>query len=191
MAGCAANEYDFSCPLSLVSPPTQTMSTYTPFNRLIHKIASSTWGARLFSPLLPYGDRAIFRVTNGRHTLTSWLSGLQVIMLTTTGAKTGQPRTVPLVCIPHPSGAGLALIASNWGNKRPPAWYFNLRTNPQATGTIAGITRTYVAHEATAEEYETLWTTAEAIYLGFPRYKERAERHIPIMVLVEKERGGD
>jgi deazaflavin-dependent oxidoreductase (nitroreductase family) len=160
-------------------------------NRFIHKVASSTVGARLFSPVLPYADRAVFRMTHGRHTLSSWLSGLEIIMLTTKGAKSGQLRTVPLASIPHPNGVDVAVIASNWGNKRPPAWYFNLRTNPQATGTIAGTTRTYVAHEATAEEYETLWTTAEAIYLGFPRYKERAERHIPIMVLVEKERGGD
>ena len=105
-------------------------------------------------------------------------------MLTTTGAKSGEPRTVPLVCIPHTAvPTGFAIIASNWGNKRPPAWYFNLRANPRAVGVMGGISQTYVAHEATAAEYDHFWATAEATYIGFPRYKERAGRLIPIMVL--------
>lgn len=160
------------------------MPTYTPLNRFIHKIASSKWGAKIFSRILPYGDNAVFRLTNGRHTIASWLSGLRVVMLTTTGAKSGEPRTVPLVCIPHTAvPTGFAIIASNWGNKRPPAWYFNLRANPRAVGVMGGISQTYVAHEATAAEYDHFWATAEATYIGFPRYKERAGRLIPIMVL--------
>ena len=159
------------------------MPHYTHFNRLIHRLASSTWGARLFSPILPYADKAVFRLTNGRATFASWAAGLTIVMLTTTGAKTGQPRTVPLAAIPHPNGQDWAVIASNWGNPRPPAWYHNLRAHPQASGTIAGVAQTYVAHEATADEYDQLWTTAAAIYPGFPHYKERAARHIPIIVL--------
>lgn len=161
------------------------MPTYTPFNRFIHALAASSWGAPIFARLLHPVDRAVFKLTSGRHTFASWVSGLQVVMLTTTGAKSGQPRTVPLVCIPHATNpACFALIASNWGNKRPPAWYFNLRANPRATGTIAGVAQQYIAHEATAAEYAAFWATAEATYIGFPRYKVRAERHLPIMVLL-------
>jgi deazaflavin-dependent oxidoreductase (nitroreductase family) len=117
--------------------------------------------------------------------MTSLLAGLPVVLVTTTGAKTGRPRTLPLLCIRDESDPNtFALIASNWGQRRNPAWYYNLKTNPRATCTIEGRTGEYIAHEATGEEYERFWRYAENIYIGYPRYKQRAgRRHIPIMVM--------
>ncbi len=77
-----------------------------------------------------------------------------------------------------------ALIASNWGQRRHPAWYYNLKANPQARVTIDGQARDYRAQEATDEEYERFWNYARETYFGFDLYRKRAgDRHIPILVL--------
>src|SRR5262245_20064927 len=94
-----------------------------------------------------------FQTECGRATLTSALAGLAVVLLTTTGAKSGLPRTLPLLCIrDERSPSTFALVASNWGQTHYPAWYFNLKANPQAVGSIRGQVQTYVAHEASGEE---------------------------------------
>src|SRR5947209_1572003 len=78
----------------------------------------------------PHLDRPIHRLTRGRHTMGSLLSGLPVVMLTTTGARSGKPRTVPILGIPVQGG--VAVIASNWGQQHHPSWYHNLRAHPEA-----------------------------------------------------------
>ena len=85
----------------------------------------------------------------------------------------------------HPNDPDyLAIIASNWGQKHYPAWYFNLKANPNATGVINGSTYSYLSREASGAEYDKFWQTASKMYIGFPRYKERASNlHIPIMIL--------
>ena len=85
----------------------------------------------------------------------SWLSGLPVVMLTTTGARTGQQRTLPVIAVPD--GDNLVVIASNWGQRRHPAWYHNLRAHPEATVTVGGVSRRVRAHEAVGEERDRLW----------------------------------
>ena len=80
--------------------------------------------------VLHHLDRLIYRLTRGRHTLSSRVSGLPVVMLTTTGAKTGQQRTSPVLGVPD--GEDLVVIASNWGQRHHPAWYHNLRAQAPA-----------------------------------------------------------
>ncbi len=154
-------------------------------HRITIAIAASRPGSWLFARILHHIDPLVFKLTGGRHTLTSVLAGLPVIMLTTIGRKSGQPRTLPLLGIRDPDHPGtLAVIASNWGQARNPGWYYNLKAHPQAQVALAGETRAYRAHEAEGEEYKRFWRLAEATYPGFPRYKKRAAgRHIPIMAL--------
>lgn len=118
-------------------------------------------------------------------TLTHYLSGLPVVLLTTTGARSGLPRSIPLAYIRDPNDPDLfAVIASNLGQPHHPAWYYNLKANPHAKGAIENQVKAYIAHEAKDEEYARFWQYASEIYLGFPLYQQRAgERHIPIMVL--------
>jgi deazaflavin-dependent oxidoreductase (nitroreductase family) len=107
-------------------------------------------------------------------------------LVTTTGARTGKPRTLPLLCIRNKDDPTLfALIASNWGQRHYPAWYYNLKVHPQVTCTLAGQVGRYVAREAVAEEYERFWRYAADTYLGYPMYKQRigGRRRIPIMVM--------
>ncbi len=112
------------------------------------------------------------------------LTGLPVVMVTTTGARTGQHRTSPLAPIPDPERVGrFALIASNFGQHRLPAWYFNLKKNPRAVCSADGRGVPYVAHEAAGDEYDRFWGYAVDIYFGYALYKQRAGRRIPIMVM--------
>jgi deazaflavin-dependent oxidoreductase (nitroreductase family) len=158
---------------------------YSFFHSFMQKIASSRLGAWLLARTLHRSDRIFLKVSKGRTTLSGILTGLPVVVLTTTGAKSGLPRTMPLLCIRASDNSDqLAVIASNWGQRHHPAWYFNLKASPHATCSLGGILGTYLAHEASGDEYDRYWNCAVQTYLGYPLYKQRAgERRIPIMVL--------
>ena len=81
-------------------------------------------------------DRGVYRLTRERATFTSWVAGLPIVMLTTTGAKSGRRCTLPLVALPE--GERLVVIASNYGQSRNPAWYHNLLGQPAGDGLLRG-----------------------------------------------------
>ncbi len=158
---------------------------YSLFHSSMQKIASSPPGAWFFARTEHHFDRVILKLSNNKATLTSILAGLPVVILTSTGAKSGLPRRVPLLCIQDDSDPNkIAVIATNWGQSHYPAWYYNLKANPQATGSINGRKGSYIAHEAEGDEYDKFWQLAENTYMGYPQYKKRiTNRRIPIMVL--------
>ncbi len=148
----------------------------------VQSLVSSAPLAWLFSKFLHTLDRPVLKLSQGRHSLTSLLAGVPVVLLTTTGARSGLPRTLPLVGIPV--NGSIVLIATNWGQKHHPAWYHNLRAHPQVTASVNGQTRTYVARETLGEERQRYWQMGVRIYPGFARYIERSgNRHIPVMLL--------
>lgn len=152
------------------------------FNRFAHSVSSTALGAKIFSYTFHHIDRPILRATNGRFAISAFFVGLPIVTLTTTGAKSGQPRALPLIAIPDKEK--VFLVASNWGGKNYPAWYHNLRAQPRATITYDGETRAFSAHQAQGQEYETYWTRAVELYGGYALYKTRTGgRPIPIMVL--------
>jgi len=161
------------------------MTQHNLFQRLVQNFASTRPGAWFGSHVLHTADRAAFQLSGGRSTLTSHLAGLPMVMLSTTGAKSGLPRTTPLVAIRHEADlCRFALIASNWGQDHHPGWYHNLKANPVATCTIEGVSRAYRAHEASGEEYDYYWQRASQTYFAYTLYKQRVgNRRIPIMVL--------
>ncbi len=157
---------------------------YPAFQALIQKLAATPLGSWLLAHGLRRVDRFIVRISRGRTSLTSMLAGVPVVMVTTTGARSGQPRTSPLLPVYDPAGdSRFALIASNWGKHRLPSWYFNLKKNPQATVAADGRARSYVAREVGGEEYDRFWGYAVDTYFGYALYKQRAKRRIPIVVL--------
>ncbi len=106
------------------------------------------------------------------------------LILTTIGAKSGQPRVTPLIYLPD--GDRVVVIASRGGDMRHPGWYHNLRANPRATLLIGGRSANYQAREASGAEREQLWRRAVALYPGYAVYQRRAaRRQIPVMVLTE------
>lgn len=149
---------------------------------LVTAITSSAPGSWLAAKIAPPLDRWIFRLSNGRTTLSSIVAGVPVILVTTTGAKSGQPRTIPLLGIPD--GENIILIASNWGGKKHPAWYYNLKANPVVQVTGGGQDGTYTAEEVGVGGRERCWQRALAYYPGYNAYERRANgRIIPIIWL--------
>lgn len=155
------------------------------WQRLMQRVPASRLGAWIFSYSLHHIDRVLMSLSNGRLSIPSVLTGLPVVMLTTIGARTGRPRTVPLVGIRD--GDKVVVIGTNFGGSRQPAWYHNLRANPEAKVSLAGNTGTYTAREATPAERDTYWRKGDEIYIGYSAYDKRIRtRSIPIMVLTPK-----
>lgn len=113
------------------------------WQRLIARMASSGPGAWLLSRVMHRLDRGLMRLSGVRLMLPGLVVGVPTILITTTGARSGQPRTLPLVAVPD--GERLILIASNWGGQRNPGWYYNLKANPACEGAVEGESKQYVA----------------------------------------------
>jgi deazaflavin-dependent oxidoreductase (nitroreductase family) len=129
-------------------------------------------------------DRVVFRVTGGRSTAASWVAGLPVVMVTTTGARSGRRVTTPILGVPE--GGSIVVVGSNFGRARHPAWVHNLRADPRARVRIVGGTEhDAVAEEVTGEEWERLLALAAEVYPGFPQYVRRAApRQIRVIRLI-------
>ena len=153
-----------------------------PVRRLIRRMAGTRPMGWFYARTLHHIDRLMYRLTGGRVTFSAWLSGLPVVMLTTTGAKSGQVRTLPLVGIPD--GDDVVVIASNYGQRRNPSWYHNLRAHPQAKLVFDGKAREVLAQELAGEERERYYALGIDIYPGWVQYRERAaHRQIPVIRL--------
>lgn len=150
--------------------------------RLLRRAASTRVTARFSALVLHHLDRPVMRLTRGRSSATSALTGLPVVELTTTGARTGLPRTLPIIGIPD--GDRLVLVASNYGNPRHPAWYHNLRAHPGCTVRFRGEQLSMRAYEAEGEERERLWQLDATVYPTRAAYAQWTDgRRIPVMVL--------
>ncbi len=150
--------------------------------RALRRFAASGPGSWLFARVLHHIDRPVYRLTGGRHTFANLLSGIPVVMLTTTGARSGVRRTVPVLGLPTPDG--LVVIASNFGQARHPAWYHNLRANPEGHVTVNGIKRAFHATEAEGEVRGRIWQEGLKVYPGWSQYERRASnRRIAVFVL--------
>jgi deazaflavin-dependent oxidoreductase (nitroreductase family) len=150
--------------------------------RAVRRFAASGLGSWLFARIAHRIDRPVHRLTRGRHTFASLVTGLPVVMLTTTGARTRRPHTVPLLGIPvH---GGVAVIASNFGQRHHPAWYYNLRAHPDAEVVVDGQHRRVRAVEPDDERRAQIWQDGLRIYPGYGEYERRAaHRRISIFVL--------
>ncbi len=148
---------------------------------VVRRIIATRPAAWALARTIHHLDRAVMRLSGGRTTAAALFSGLPVVTVTTTGAKSGQPRSVPLVAVPD--GDRLILIASNWGQAKHPAWYYNVKAHPDVTVTAGGETRRYVAREVMGEERAACWVRAVAVYPGYEGYAKRAGRGIPVVVV--------
>jgi deazaflavin-dependent oxidoreductase (nitroreductase family) len=155
-----------------------------PLQRAVRGFAATGPGSWFFARALHHIDRPIYRATGGRETLASMLSGLPVVMLTTTGARSGARRTVPVLGLPTPDG--LAVIASNYGQERNPGWYYNLRADPEGEVSVNGVARRFRARVAEGEERARIWQEGLKVYPGWSTYETRAaHREIVVFILDE------
>ena len=143
---------------------------------------------RAVAPLVHVVDQRLLAWSGDRLCLTTLLTGLPVLRITTTGARTGAARTHPLTALRD--GDRLALIGSNFGRRRDPSWVHNLRAHPVAEAYTAGRAERFAARPASSEEYARIWKRAVALYPGYAAYARRASpRKVPIFVLTAVDRG--
>lgn len=122
---------------------------------------------------------ALYRLTRGR--VLGRVAGMPVLLLTTTGRRSGRARTTPLTYFEV--GDDLVVVASNGGEDSAPAWWLNLRDRPQATVTRGTRTQPVTARRATDGEHEQLWPLITAAHPGYAAYARRTTRPIPVVVL--------
>jgi deazaflavin-dependent oxidoreductase (nitroreductase family) len=123
---------------------------------------------------------AVFRVSDGR--LASRGSGMPVLMLTTTGRKSGQKRTTMLTS-PLQDGDRIVLVASKGGADRHPDWFLNLRDDPHVEITLGGTTRPMTARVADPTEKAELWPRIVGDHANYAGYQAKTDREIPVVVL--------
>ena len=152
--------------------------------KLLHRFVMLRSVSAFFASKIHRVDKALLKLTNGRHTLAEIL-GWPIVQITTIGAKTQQPRAMPLIGIIDDEK--IALIASSFGREHNPGWYYNLKAHPECIVQLNGRSGNYIARETEGDEYERFWQLAVSYYAGYEKYKERAaHRHIPVMVLEPK-----
>ena len=155
------------------------MATRNWFTKQAMKFVASPPGAWLYLNVIPVIDRPLLRLTGGRLSVSV---GQPVLLLESTGAKSGMKRETPLVYTAD--GDRVVLIASAGGSPKHPAWYHNIKANPECEITLGGRKRRCIAREAEGEERGKLWAAAVDGYPGFETYQERAgNRRIPVMII--------
>jgi deazaflavin-dependent oxidoreductase (nitroreductase family) len=124
---------------------------------------------------------AVYRASGGR--LGHHLPGLRapMLLLDHVGAKSGKKRTSPLLYMSD--GDDLVIVASKGGYPKHPAWFHNLKANPDTTVQVGTERRQVHARVANAEERKRLWPKAVEVYDGYEQYQARAGREIPLVIL--------
>jgi deazaflavin-dependent oxidoreductase (nitroreductase family) len=123
--------------------------------------------------------RTVLAISGGR--VARRIAGMPVLLLTTTGRKTGKARTVPLTYIED--GDAIVLVASYGGRPHNPDWFENLVAKPEVAVVVGGERRTMTARRATPEERARLWPKVVATYDGYAKYQTKTNREIPLAIL--------
>lgn len=109
------------------------------------------------------------------------MRGMPILILTTVGRKSGQLRETPVMYLQD--GANYVVMASNAGRAGNPAWYGNLRANPEVTIDVGGDTRSAIARDASADERKRLWPLLLEKAPFFDDYQKNTSRVIPMVIL--------
>jgi deazaflavin-dependent oxidoreductase (nitroreductase family) len=129
-----------------------------------------------------FGDEHVrsYRETGGElgH---DWKKGTSILLLTTTGRKSGEQRTTPLIY--GTSGEDFVIVASKGGSDDPPAWYVNLQAQPEVEVQVLDDRFTAHARTATPDEKRELWEQMIAEWPDYEAYQESTDREIPVVLL--------
>lgn len=121
-----------------------------------------------------------YRATGGEEGY-DWQRGTTILLLTTRGRRSGEERTTPLIFRPH--GDGWMVVASKGGSPEPPAWYMNLKADPEVRVQVRGDVFAARARDATADEQPELWREMAAVWPDYDQYRQKTDRAIPVVVL--------
>jgi deazaflavin-dependent oxidoreductase (nitroreductase family) len=136
--------------------------------------------ARPFLKLMSRANTWVFRATGGRIG-SRFPGGAPIGLLTTTGRRSGRPRTAPLLYLAD--GERLVVVASQGGLPRHPLWYENLAGHPEVEFRTPQGSRRYRARTASAEEKAAYWPRLCALYPSYDAYQKRTDRDIPVVLL--------
>lgn len=121
-----------------------------------------------------------YRATDGEEG-HDWQKGTKILILTTTGRKSGEARDSALIY--EPAGEAYLVVASKGGADTPPAWFLNLEAKPEVEVQVRGDRFPARARLATSEEKPDFWTTMTAAWPDYDAYQRKTEREIPVVVL--------
>jgi proline iminopeptidase len=129
-----------------------------------------------------FGDEHVerYRATDGEEGF-DWLEGSQILLLTTTGRKSGEPTTSALIF--GMDGDNPVIVASKGGAPEHPGWYKNLEKNPDVEVQIKGDVFRARARDAEGEERERLWALMNTHWSHYDEYQTKTDRQIPVVVL--------
>ena len=147
-------------------------------------VAQQPWVPRLRRVIVPT-DLLVARLTRGRLVT---LGAIPSLLLTTTGRRTGQPRTTPLLCVPD--GDAFLVIGSNWGQPRHPAWALNLLAHPDASIVHKGQRFDVRAERLTGADRQRAWRLLVEQWPAYTDYAERAGRELHLFRLLPAEGQG-
>ena len=148
------------------------------FARIRHRLAR----LRRLSGSFTRAHARLVRWSGGRITRSFlFTGGMPILVLTTTGRRTGKRRSTPVGYLPH--RGGYAVLASNAGSDRTPAWWLNLQAEAHARVLVGRTALPVLARPADAEEATTLWSTFARLNAGFDEYRRLTDRDIPVVVL--------
>lgn len=123
--------------------------------------------------------KEVYRRTGGK--LGGKVGATTMGLLTTTGRRSGEPRTTPLNVMAD--GDRFLLVASYGGDDRDPQWFKNLQANPEATVQLGAESFPVRASVASEEEKKSLWPKVVAAYKGYAGYQRKTARDIPVVIL--------
>jgi deazaflavin-dependent oxidoreductase (nitroreductase family) len=150
--------------------------------RLTHKAAAMIPISWIRPRALVGIDRGVFRLSRGRTTFSALTSGLPIVMLTTTGARTGQPRSLPVLALPD--GDRLIVVATNYGRSSHPGWYHNIRAQPHVKITWRGSSVEMQARELSGAERQRYLDRGLQAYPWWKQYHRlAAPRQLPVIML--------
>lgn len=123
--------------------------------------------------------RYLYRVTNGR--IGARLAGIPILLLNTTGRKSGKQYTIPLAY--HPAQEGYVVVASNNALPKNPGWYYNVLADNNITIQVGQDIFAVSARELQGNQREMMWQQATKTNSAWDGYKEKTERQIPVILL--------
>ncbi|MDL4774693.1 nitroreductase family deazaflavin-dependent oxidoreductase [Actinomadura xylanilytica] len=150
---------------------------------LFQRISGAAWFSRVGPKVVPPLDRLLHKATGGRFMLGQAL--VPSLVLTTTGAVSGQPRQAPLACMPEPDGSWV-VVGSNFGREKHPAWTGNLLKNPDAEVGFRGRTTQVTARLLDDDERAEVWPRLLKVWPVYDRYVERVDRRLRVFRLTPR-----
>jgi deazaflavin-dependent oxidoreductase (nitroreductase family) len=163
-----------------------SFASANPLQRGMRALAGTRPGAWLFSKSLRHLDSAVQRLSRGRTSVAELMAGLPVLDVTTTGRKSGQPRTSHLIAIPL--GDALALLGTNFGQPGTPAWVLNLEADPKAQVRFKGRSLDVVARAADDGEVARVFDSSRQYYGGYAKYQQRITGRVVRVFILEPAR---